>query len=76
MSELVGKASLVLLIAYCLPLLSYNETSWLATAITIFFVYVRLLMERQKSNRRTLKNPSRHDIINHKQTVIKSLKFQ
>src|SRR5438094_9826440 len=76
MSESVGKASLVLAIAPCLPVLSYNETSWLAAAITIFFVYVRLLMERQKSNRRTLKNPSRHGIIKHKQTVIKSLKFQ
>src|SRR5437667_11572924 len=76
MSESVGKASLVLPIAYCLPVLSYNETSWLAAAITILFVYVRPLMERQKSNRCTLKNPSRHGIINHKQTVIKSLKFQ
>src|SRR6266404_9452039 len=62
MSESVGKASLVLPIAPCLPVLSYNETSWLAAAITILFVYVRLLMERQESNRRTLKNPSRHGI--------------
>src|SRR5256885_12072236 len=59
-----------------LPVLSYNETLWLAAAITILFVYVRLLMERQKSNRRTLKNPSRHGIINHQQTAIKSLKLQ
>src|SRR6266550_1614483 len=69
MSESVGKASLVLPIAPCLPVLSYNETSWLAAAITILFVYVR-------RNRRTLKNPSRHGIINHQQTVINSLKFQ
>src|SRR5438093_10064666 len=53
MSESVGKASLVLPIAPCLPVLSYNETSWLEAAITILFVYVRLLMERQKSNHRT-----------------------
>src|SRR6059058_578208 len=76
MSELVGKASLVLPIAPCLPVLSYNETSWLAAAITILFVYVRLLLERQKSNCRLWKNPSRHGLINQKQTVIKSLKCQ
>src|SRR5947209_20373565 len=62
MSESVGKASLVLPIAPCLSVLSYNETSWLAAAITILFVYVRLLIEGQESNRRTLKNPSRHEI--------------
>jgi len=38
----VGKASLALLIAYCLPVLSYNETPRLVTDITILFVYVLL----------------------------------
>src|SRR5438132_13912142 len=71
MSESVGKASLVLPIAPCLPVLSYNETSWLASAITILFVYVRLLFDRQKINLRTLKTPSLHGIINHSNTVIK-----
>jgi len=79
MSESVGKASLVLPIAPCLPVLSYNETSWLAAYHDPFRLRSTPdgeAMERQKSNRRTLKNPSRHGIINHKQTVIKSLKFQ
>jgi hypothetical protein len=52
MSELVGKASLVLRIKGRLPVLSYNETPRLATDITIFSVCVLLLMEMQKSNRR------------------------
>ena len=40
MSELVGKASLVLRIKGRLPILSYNETPRLATDITIFSVCV------------------------------------
>src|SRR5438128_12518180 len=63
MSESVGKASLVLPIAPCLPVLSYNETSWLAAAITIFFVYVRSEERRVGKECRSVLLPV-HLIIN------------